>query len=145
MCGYVLTDEGKRKAELYIKECEAKRKEILDAGKDTADETVLPNFEAIEADIEVFIDDEDGSYCNCWGVTDNYDASSCLYLKLEEDFIPDESRDIYKISFNIVVPHDADLSELKAAVNHHFEEIVNLDQWTDVIERGYGARMVKEA
>lgn len=36
---YVLTEEGKRKVAVFIMECEAKRKEILDAGLDTAEDT----------------------------------------------------------------------------------------------------------
>lgn len=39
---YVLTEEGKRKVAVFIKECEAKRKEILDAGLDTAEDTQIP-------------------------------------------------------------------------------------------------------
>ena len=39
---YVFTLNGYRAVEHFIAECAAKRKEILDAGIDTANETVLP-------------------------------------------------------------------------------------------------------
>lgn len=68
-----LTKAGEEQVEYFIKECEAKRKEILGAGKDTADETNIPTKEDILSDINdgSFLD-EDG-YFNGWGVTDNYD------------------------------------------------------------------------
>lgn len=77
----------------FITECNAKRKEILDAKLDTADDTNIPTEEDIISDIEVFIDN-DGDYYNCWGVTDNYD-SNCLHLTKEEDF--------YILEFNVAL------------------------------------------
>lgn len=44
---YILTEKGREKVTWFIKECAAKRKEILDAGIDTADDTNLPTEEAI--------------------------------------------------------------------------------------------------
>ena len=82
---YRLTIKGKEIAEHYIKELEAKRKEILDAGKDTCDETQLPTLYDIEDDIAYMID-KDGEYYNSWGVTDNYNADCPLYLSLGTDF-----------------------------------------------------------
>lgn len=87
---YVLTEQGKLKCNAYIAELNAKRKEILDARMDTANETDLPTIEDIESDIAQFID-EDGDYYNGWGVTDNYDSDYPLGLKLEEDFIKEET------------------------------------------------------
>lgn len=74
-----LTELGKQEVNIYIREAEAKRKEILDAGIDTADDTWLPDEDDILMDIEHF--EEDGEYCNGWGVTDNYNADYPLYLK----------------------------------------------------------------
>ena len=58
----------------FIAECTAKRKEILDAAKDTADDTELPDIEALVDDALSFGPDEDGLCFNCWGVTDNYES-----------------------------------------------------------------------
>jgi len=71
----------------YIKELEAKRKEILDAGLDSASDTELPTIDDIKADIELTGLDSDGLYCNSWGVTDNYNADYPLVLRQDEDFI----------------------------------------------------------
>ena len=52
MLNYVrYTDAFCALAEQYISECIAKRKEILDADKDTANETALPNFKALVEDV----------------------------------------------------------------------------------------------
>lgn len=74
-----LTELGRAEVNTYIREAEAKRKEILDARIDTADDTWLPDEDDILMDIEHF--EEDGEYCNGWGVTDNYNADYPLYLK----------------------------------------------------------------
>lgn len=79
------TESGKRKVNTYIAELKAKRKEILDAGLDTADETNLPDEEDILSDIEFF--EEENEYYNNWGVTDNYNGDDALYLKRGEDYI----------------------------------------------------------
>lgn len=86
---YRLTDIGIEKVKAYIKELEAKRKEILDAGKDTAEDTNLPTIADIESDIFQFIgmDGIEGEYCNGWGVTDNYNCDYPLCLHIGEDFI----------------------------------------------------------
>lgn len=76
----VLTNIGEEKVLHYLAELRAKRKEILDAGKDTADETELPTIEDILADIYSF--EENNEYYNGWGVTDNYDSD--YPLRLEE-------------------------------------------------------------
>ena len=83
---YKLTEHGIKNCERFIAECNAKRKEILDARIDTADNTMLPTIEDIESDIESFID-EDGEYYNCWGVTDNYDSDFPLCLRFKIDFV----------------------------------------------------------
>lgn len=83
---YKLTNSGKRAIQSYISELKAKRKEILDAGKDTADYTELPTEYDIVDDIE-FIGLDGGEYYNSWGVTDNYDADYPLSLQLGKDFV----------------------------------------------------------
>lgn len=84
---YKLTEHGIRECEKFIAECQAKRKEILDAGKDTAEETNIPTIEAIESDINAFDIDEDGNYFNGWGVTDNYNSDYPIGLTFGIDFI----------------------------------------------------------
>ena len=86
-----LTDVGKKKVDLYIRNLTAKRKEILDAGKDTADETQIPTVDDVLADIEFVGVDDDGEYYNSWGVTDNYDADEMLVLINGQDFVLDEA------------------------------------------------------
>lgn len=84
---FVLTECGKTKAMAYINELKAKRKEILDAGKDTADETSIPNIGDIESDINFFDLDKDREYINAWGVTDNFNADTPLNLQLGTDIM----------------------------------------------------------
>lgn len=79
-----LTQTGECKVKFYIKTLELKRKEILDADKDTANETKLPTIKDIIADVEAF--EENGEYLNNWGVTDNYDSDFPLWLERGEDY-----------------------------------------------------------
>ena len=74
-----LTQAGRDGVCFFRAELEEKRKEILDAGKDTADDTVLPDERDILSDIEYF--EENGEYCNGWGCTDNCNGDYPLYLK----------------------------------------------------------------
>ena len=83
---YKLNDHGRKLAELYIADLEAKRKELLDAGKDTADDTFLPTVDEIEADIDFIGVDSNNEYYNGWAVTDHYDADYPLLLKVGRDF-----------------------------------------------------------
>lgn len=87
---YILTSNGKKIVNKYILELKAKRKEILDARIDTANETYIPTINDIIADIEltgIDWDDPDGAcYINGWGVTDNYDSDYPLVLKYGRDF-----------------------------------------------------------
>lgn len=85
---YVLTARGREIVDDYIRTCAAKRKEILDAGKDTADETYLPTVEDILSDLNFGVGaDEEGDYFNGWGVTDHYNADDVLGLRIGEDFV----------------------------------------------------------
>lgn len=85
---YKLTDVGKHECEIYISELKAKRKEILDAGLDTVEETFIDYTpESLFEDLLEFGIDEDGEIYNGYGVTDHYDADRPLGLKLGVDFI----------------------------------------------------------
>ena len=85
---YILTEAGKKKVAWFINECAAKRKEILDAGLDTADDTNLPTEEAIVSDLNYGVGvDEDGDYYNMWGVTDNYSSDAPCCLEVGIDFM----------------------------------------------------------
>ena len=84
--GYELTETGKEKCHQYITEMQAKRKEILDAGKDTADETKIPTEGEILDDLLSFGIDVNGEIFDCFGVTDNYNADSVITLTLGVDF-----------------------------------------------------------
>jgi hypothetical protein len=84
---YILTKNGENKIEQFIAECIAKRKEILDAKLDTADNTDIPTKEDIINDLEIIGIDSDGEYYNSWGVTDNYNSDLPLSLILGVDFV----------------------------------------------------------
>lgn len=72
---YVFTVNGYRTAKRFIAECEAKRKEILDAGIDTADETELPTAQDILDDVNTGVGlDEENEYFDSWGITDHYNS-----------------------------------------------------------------------
>lgn len=91
--GYELTEAGLQKVNIFIAECQAKRKEILDAGKDTADDTTLPTVEDIISDLSFMeLDPENNDYYNAWGVTDNYDSDDALHLEFIKDFIDAEEK-----------------------------------------------------
>jgi len=88
---YILTENGLENIQCFIKNLQAKRKEILDAGQDTADDTNLPDVEDIFTDAVENGFDEDGESYNCWGVTDNYDSDGPVVLKLGKDVILDDA------------------------------------------------------
>ena len=79
---YKLTEKGIKVCEHYIAECNAKRKEILDAGKDTADEINIPTIEDIESDVNALGIDADGDYFNFYGVTDACQSDNPIGLTL---------------------------------------------------------------
>lgn len=83
----VFTFNGYWTAKLFIEECAAKRKEILDAGIDTSDETELPTAQDILDDVNEGVGlDGDNEYYNCWGITDHFDSQP-LSLIVGEDII----------------------------------------------------------
>ena len=63
----------------------AKRKELLDAEKDTSDDTYIPTLEDILDDASYWFDEENREYFNSWGVTDNYNADNAIWLTLGEN------------------------------------------------------------
>ena len=84
---YTYTPTGRWKACHFIHGCEAKRKEILDAGIDTADETELPTAQDILDDVNTGVGlDEENEYFDSWGITDHY-SSHPLSLVVGEDLI----------------------------------------------------------
>lgn len=67
-----LTAQGMNSIKDYLAELSAKRKEILDAEKDTAIDTPLPTIQDIIDDIAEPDDDSSYEYVGDWGVTDHY-------------------------------------------------------------------------
>lgn len=91
---YLLTQSGKEVVTNFIRNCEAKRKEILDAGIDTIKETILPTEKDILSDLNYGIGiDDDGDYYNHWGVTDNHD-SDLISLSFKKDFVSKENNSV---------------------------------------------------
>ena len=82
---YRLTAKGLEKAEQYLRELIAYRKEILDAKLDTADDTPIPTIQDIESDIESF--EEDDEYYNSWSIADDTTMNMPLCLKYGEDYL----------------------------------------------------------
>lgn len=80
-----LTEKGLNTINSFIKKIETKRKEILDAGLDTADLTPIPTIEDIVCDIECFVDEE-GDYYNGWCVTDDTKYDIQINLIKDTDF-----------------------------------------------------------
>lgn len=84
---YTYTPIGRLKACHFIRVCEVKRKEILDAGIDTADETELPTAQDILDDVNTGVGlDEENEYFDSWGITDHYNSHP-LSLVVGEDII----------------------------------------------------------
>lgn len=86
----VLTEEGLQHVNFYINELWAKRIELLDAQKDTADDAEIATVADILSDIDEETTEEvDGvlEYINGWPVTDNYEADYVLRLEYGKDFV----------------------------------------------------------
>lgn len=83
-----LTKAGEEQVEYFIKECKAKRKEIMDAGIDTACHTRIPTKALILADINCGEDLAEDGYRSVWGVTDNYDLS--IFLEYDIDIVEEQ-------------------------------------------------------
>ena len=118
-----LTEKGKAEVERFRKECFAKKKELLDAGKDTCEEEYIPTEDDVLSDIPEYTQ-KDGLYWNGWGVTDNYSSDYPLALQRGEDFVDlDEIReklhDTYKLDW--MLSHGYTLTD----VYEKFMEISN--------------------
>lgn len=72
-----ITEAGMKNIEAFLRECKAKRKELLDASKDTAEDVELPVYADIAEAIEPT---EDGIWTETFNVTDNSD----LTIRLDE-------------------------------------------------------------
>ena len=84
---YTYTPKGRLRVYHFIRECEVKRKEVLDAGIDTADETELPTAQDILDDVNTGVGlDEENEYFDSFGITDHYSSYS-LSLVVGEDLI----------------------------------------------------------
>ena len=88
---YRLTAKGLEKAEQYLRELIAYRKEILDAKLDTADDTPIPTIQDIESDIESF--EENDEYYNSWSIADNTTMNMPICLKYGEDYLETDIAD----------------------------------------------------
>ena len=88
---YVFTVNGYRTVKRFIAECAAKRKKILDAGIDTADETELPTTQDILDDVNVGAGlDEENEYINSQGITDHFGSQPLLLIVGEDIILADE-------------------------------------------------------
>ena len=95
---YILTETGEGKVKAFLDNLAAKRKEILDAGLDRADDP-LPTEEDIISDINADNVTDYGSgpeYINGWGCTDNYDSDRPLSLMKGTDFIDTDAVPVLK-------------------------------------------------
>lgn len=110
---YAFTETGAKEIKSWWIDALAKKKDIMDAGIDTDDNTHFPDadevYEDVLSDFYEFVDDE-GDYYNCWGLTDNYDTEMLalsvgsdvmLYIEGEVPELPvmeissDEARFMY--------------------------------------------------
>lgn len=85
--------------ERYIAELHAKKKEILDAGKDEPYDMPLVDREGIISDIFLLLD-EDMEYGNTWPVTENYDSDYPFACKA---FVDPESGELTLAAYGEVV------------------------------------------
>lgn len=81
-----LTKKGLETFTKFIHDCEIERDRLLANNLDTNEETKLPTVEDIISDINVF-EDEEGEYCNNWGITDEYNSPYPLCLQRNVDYI----------------------------------------------------------
>lgn len=88
---YTYTPTGRLWVCHFIRECEAKRKEILDAGIDTADETDLPTAQDILDDVNVGVGlYDENEYINSWGITDHFGSQPIALIVGEDIILADE-------------------------------------------------------
>ena len=85
---FQLTQEGKEKVNLYIKDLEEKREELLPTHENTTEEAAIPNVRDIESDISFVKLNDHLEYLNDWEATDDCEADSPLILNIGKDFVP---------------------------------------------------------
>ena len=86
----ILTEEGLRHTNEYIRGLWTKQIELLSAKKDTADDIEIATVADILSDMDKYTvkDVGDGlEYLNGWPVTDNYEADYPLRLEYGKDFV----------------------------------------------------------
>ena len=114
---FAFTENGLKNAQTFIRECNAKRKEVLDAQLDTAEDTSLPTEGDILCDLYDNFDSEDGFYVNGWGVTDSCDYDLPLSMEIGRDFVLlTEDKQIKKNSI-VYKPYNAK-SDVNRDVNY---------------------------
>lgn len=130
MSELILTQEGKSKIANFISECQALRKELLDASKDTSCETTIPTEEDILSDInDAYIDGDEGYY-GCWGVTDKYDLT--LSLEYGEDFIDIRELNTKYLKVEMIVAvKEKFVGEIKKW-EHHIDYAIDLDMYPEI-------------
>lgn len=130
MSELILTQEGKSKIANFISECQALRKELLDASKDTSYETTIPTEEDILSDInDEYIDGDEGYY-GCWGVTDKYDLT--LSLEYGEDFIDIRELNTKYLKVEMIVAvKEKFVGEIKKW-EHHIDYAIDLDMYPEI-------------
>jgi len=85
---YMLTQHGIKEINFFLSELKAKRKEILNAKKDTTENTILPTIKDILSDMAWVVEEsKEEEYCNNWGVTDSYESDYPLHLTLNEHYV----------------------------------------------------------
>ncbi len=136
---YSYTEEGLKRVNEYIEELKAKRKEILDAKIDTADDTTLPTVDDILADAEDTGFDEDGEYVNGWGVTDNHDSDYPMSLKLGIDVIG-FADPIYALEFEAMRIEADGLEFSDGEIEINFDTEVTINEYSE----SQGASMLRK-
>lgn len=130
MSELILTQEGKSKIANFISECQALRKELLDASKDTSYETTIPTEEDILSDInDEYIDGDEGYY-GCWGVTDKYDLT--LSLEYGEDFIDIREFNTKYLKVEMIVAVKEKFVDEIKKWKHHIDYAIDLDMYPEI-------------
>mgnify|MGYP004679059831 FL=1 len=124
---FVFTENGLKNVQAFIRECNAKRKEVLDAQLDTAEDTSLPTEGDILCDLYDNFDSDDGFYVNGWGVTDSCDYDLPLGMEIGRDFVlltEDKQIEMHDMVYK---PYDVK-SEVNRNINYKNIKNVNVKQ-----------------
>lgn len=121
---FAFTEDGLKNAQAFIRECNAKRKEVLDAQLDTAEDTFLPTEGDILCDLYDNFDPNDGFYVNGWGVTDSCDYDLPLGMKIGRDFVLLTEDKQIEMHGMVYKPYDI---KSKANKNINYKNIKNVN------------------